>query len=117
MSQRSSHALLSPALLRGALLGGVLALGAALAGCAQQQQEIAACPVAPPPTREEIPKPPVSEHMQIWQPGHWDWNGAAYTWRPGAWVPRQGQSNQWMDGYWSRSTVPGPCSWTPAHWL
>lgn len=100
-------------LLPAFLLAGLLGLDA----CAPVQQNAGACPVAPAPTREEIPKPPVSEDMQIWQPGHWDWNGQTYTWRPGQWVLNTGHSNQWMDGFWSRNTVPGPCVWNPAHWM
>jgi hypothetical protein len=73
------------------LLTGALAVGAVLAGCVPAQQNVAACPVAPVPQHEDIPRPPVSENIQIWQPGRWDWNSATYVWIP--------------------------CVWNPAHWL
>ena len=111
MSSRSSHAWLSAP-----VVGGVIILGAALTGCAPAQT-VAACPQVPQMTREDIPKPPVSETLLIWQPSHWDWNGATYTLVPGAWVQRQGPSNQWLDGYWTQSGPGAACVWSPAHWL
>ncbi|MBU6498887.1 MAG: YXWGXW repeat-containing protein, partial [Rhodospirillales bacterium] len=81
------------------------------------QKDTGACQVAPPPKNEVIPKPPVSEQTQVWQPGHWDWDGSSYAWTPGAWVKRGGHSNQWMDGYWTRNVAPGPCHWVSPHWM
>ena len=71
----------------------------------------------PPPVREEvIPKPPVSEIVLIWQPGHWDWDGTGgYFWRTGEYVDRQGHGTQWQDGYWTNAS--GRWSWIPAHWV
>lgn len=70
----------------------------------------------PPPVRAEvIPKPPVSEEPLIWQPGHWDWEGAGYVWREGDWVKRAGHGTQWQDGYWTTSN--GVWVWQPPHWL
>ncbi len=88
----------------------------ALGGCALQQ-DTGACPV--PPTRkiEKIPKPPVSEHVLLWQPGHWNYANGGYTWVKGQWIPRGSKSGQWFDGYWTRDAAPSPCHWVPAHWL
>jgi hypothetical protein len=88
----------------------------ALAGCAVNNN-IGACPTAPPLVSEVMPKPPVSEQALIWQPGHWDWNGATYAWTAGGWIPRGSISGQWLDGHWERQTVPAACAWVPAHWL
>ena len=87
-----------------------------LSGC-EVVRENTSCPTAPVLRTEVRPKPPVMEEEQIWQPGHWLWNGAAYTWREGAWIKRQGRSNLWMEGTWLRDKVPGPCRWDPAHWV
>ena len=88
-----------------------------LAGCSTLQENAGACPVPPAPKREDIPKPPVSETEQIWQPGFWEYSNGNYSWRPGSWIKRDGRGNQWMDGYWDRASVPGPCKWNPPHWM
>jgi hypothetical protein len=100
------------------MLAASLAAGLALSGCSTVEKNTGACPVPPLPQSEIRPKPPVSEHQQIWQPGHWDWNGSAYSWRPGQWILRSSvSSNQWFEGNWTRDQVPGPCHWVPAHWM
>ncbi|MBN8891576.1 MAG: YXWGXW repeat-containing protein [Alphaproteobacteria bacterium] len=99
------------------LLAACFAAGLALTGCSTVKENTGACPVPPPLKTEERPKPPVSEDTQIWQPGHWDWNGSGYTWREGAWIKRAGGGNLWMDGHWERDRVPAPCYWVPAHWV
>jgi len=93
------------------------ALGIGLAGCQTVQEQAGACPTPPPNQPEQRPLPPVADYEQTWQPGHWDWTGSGYTWRPGAWIPRTPHTLEWMDGYWTRTTSPGPCGWVPAHWL
>ncbi len=95
------------------LLGSVLAISA----CDMVQDNAGACLAVPPLRREERPKPPVAEEEQIYQPGHWEWNGSTYNWREGRWIKREGRSNLWMDGTWVRDKVPGPCRWEPAHWV
>jgi hypothetical protein len=93
----------------------LLLAATALTGCEAASE----CQRSPPMKTEQRPKPPVSEDEQIWQPGSWDWNGTGYTWREGRWIKRAqaGGSNLWMDGYWTRDQVPGPCYWVPAHWV
>lgn len=71
-------------------------------------------PPQPPPTLvETVPLPPVSETPLIWQPGHYDWSGAAYVWQPGRYVPRNGHS-LWQPGAWTGAN--GSYTWVPAHW-
>lgn len=102
--------------MRPALMGllGLLAL----TGCDTVRENAGECPQAPPLRAQERPKPPVSEEEQIFQPGYWDWNGTSYTWREGVWIKkRAGQGSLWMDGFWKRDKVPGPCYWSPARWI
>jgi len=83
-----------------------------LAGCA------AAYPTHPPvpPIRaEQVPTPPHSQVVLIWQPGHFDWNGVEYIWIPGEWVDRAGHGTLWQDGYWQQSAQTS--QWLPAHWM
>lgn len=94
------------------VLGVTLAAGTALlAGCAVQS----APPPIPAMTVEVIPNPPVSATPIIWQPGHWDWNGAGYVWTPGQYVPNTGHGNLFMPGWWAQ-TASG-WQWQPAHWM
>ena len=72
-------------------------------------------PPVPPIRTEEIPAPPSSSVVVIWQPGHFDWNGSDYVWIPGEWVDRAGHGTAWQDGYWGGS-APNSV-WVPAHWL
>lgn len=72
-------------------------------------------PNPPPLPREVVTKPPVSEQLLAWQPGHWDWTGDGFVFREGRWVPREGHGPLWMDGYWANSN--GSWTWLPAHWL
>ena len=87
-----------------------LTVGVLLAACAGP-----AHPPIPPPRAEQVPVPPRSDVVQIWQPGHYDWTGATYVWMPGEWVDRAGRGSLWQDGYW-RQTPAGQV-WTPGHWL
>ncbi|HJS86584.1 MAG TPA: hypothetical protein VJ779_14090 [Acetobacteraceae bacterium] len=97
-----------------AILAGTIAL---LAGCAAQPQvaSMATPPPVPPPRPDPMPKPPVTATLLIWQPGHWDWNGAGYVWQPGEYVPREGHSGLYMPGYWAQT--PSGWQWQPAHWM
>lgn len=72
-------------------------------------------PDVPPVRAERIPAPPGSRITQIWQPGHWDWDGQAYLWADGEWVPRAGHGPLWQDGFWRRLGMA--FVWVPAHWL
>ena len=97
-------------------LAALLAVAALASGCEVVKQNTT-CPTVPALRPEMRPKPPVMEAEQIWQPGHWDWNGATYLWREGQWIRREGRGNLWMDGIWVRERTPGPCRWEPAHWV
>jgi len=72
-------------------------------------------PPIPPIRSEQVPVPPRSSVVLIWQPGHYNWNGNAYVWIPGEWVDRAGHGTLWQDGYWEQ-TAQGSV-WLPAHWF
>ena len=72
-------------------------------------------PSIPPIRAERIPAAPESRITQIWQPGHWDWDGQNYGWLDGEWIPRSGHGPLWQDGYWRRNG--NDFAWVPAHWL
>ena len=72
-------------------------------------------PPVPAVLAEYVPRPPSSRVPLIWQPGHYDWDGARYLWRTGAWVIRADHGTLWQDGYW-QSAAPVSV-WVPGHWL
>ena len=76
-------------------------IGAAwiLAGCTTINPPV---PV-PAPMAETMPKPPVSAEPLIWQPGHWDWTGAAMSGYRAPYVSAEGHSIRWMPGFWEQT--------------
>jgi WXXGXW repeat (2 copies) len=92
------------------LLGAML-----LAGCAVNTPSPSSYPPVPALVVETVPNPPVTTTPLIWQPGHWNWNGANYVWEGGQYVPRTGLSGIWQPGYWTRGPSGG-WVWQPAHW-
>jgi hypothetical protein len=86
-----------------------------LAGCVERQHtDSSPFPPVPPLIPEAMQKPPVTTEPLMWQPGHWDWNGNAYVWARGQYVPAEGHGNLWMPGWWSRG--PAGWFWQPPHW-
>lgn len=85
-----------------------------VAGCVPVSGQ-APAPAVPAIPAERIPAPPASTVTLIWQPSHYDWDGAHYNLVPGRWVPRAGHGSLWQDGGWERSL--GQWKWVPAHWL
>ena len=103
--------------MRPAILAAAFASLVAVGGCQTVQEHAGPCQKAPDPRAETIAKAPVAEFRQIWQPGHWDWDGRGYTWTEGVWVKAEGKGNLWMAGTWDRPVTPGACQWVPAHWM
>ena len=87
------------------------ALALALGACGATQPE----PRVPPPRTELVPAPPPSPVLLVWRPGHYDWTGGGYVWRPGEWVNLAGHGTSWRDGYWQR--IGTSFVWTPGHWM
>ncbi|MDA8050681.1 MAG: hypothetical protein M0002_11850 [Rhodospirillales bacterium] len=97
---------------RAPLLAVLFAGALALAGCAATPP-----PPVPPAKSETIPLPPVAGGVpQIWEPGHWDWNGQGYDWVAGKWIPRDGHPTTFMPGYWAKNPNTGTWTWQPGHW-
>lgn len=92
-----------------------LAASVALAGCVTETTAPFSPPPIPPLQTEVLPLPPVSAVPLIWQPGHWNWNGAGYVWQPGLYVPQGTHSNMFMPGYWQQTT--SGWAWVAPHWL
>jgi WXXGXW repeat (2 copies) len=66
--------------------------GSALAGMSAS--------TAPPPLPTSD-QPPCPEEGDLWTPGYWAWNGVAYYWVPGVWVPPPSVGVLWTPGYWA----------------
>ena len=90
-----------------------LALPVLLAACAATSP--LPYPTVPPLLAERVPAPPRASVPLIWQPGHYDWDGARYTWVAGEWIERSRQGTLWQDGYWRRDGAA--YAWIPAHWI
>ena len=70
--------------------------------------------VAPPPLRvEPVPPPPSPAHE--WVPGHWQWNGAQWVWRPGHYLRRPTPVSYWVPAEWV-ATPRGRWRYVPGHW-
>jgi hypothetical protein len=54
-----------------------------------------------PPALPDADQPPCPEDGDLWTPGYWAWDGAAYYWVPGEWEypPRVGVF--WTPSYWA----------------
>jgi hypothetical protein len=70
--------------------------------------------IAPPPLRvETVPPPPSPAHE--WVPGHWQWNGAQWVWRPGHYLRRPTPVSYWVPAAWV-PTPSGRYRYVPGHW-
>jgi hypothetical protein len=66
---------------------------------------------APPPNQvEPIPAPQIG---QVWDAGHWEWNGTTYWWRRGAWRDARPGSH-WVADRWEQ--VGTEWHRVPGHW-
>ena len=99
--------------MTGLKLARLSILPIALAACVPAGPGMA--PAVPAIRSERIPAPPPSRVTLIWQPGHYDWDGASYDWVGGEWVPRSGHGPLWQDGFWRREG--GRLVWIQAHWM
>jgi hypothetical protein len=59
---------------------------------------------APPPLPAND-QPPCPEDGDLWTPGYWAWDGTAYYWVAGAWVPPPRVGVLWTPGYWAYTGV------------
>jgi hypothetical protein len=71
-------------------------------------------PYPPPPALQtEVVAPPVVG--QVWEPGHWQWNGGAYVWVRGHYIVRAVGVTHWEHGHWAMQG--GTWVWVPGHWV
>ena len=54
-----------------------------------------------PPALPIDDQPPCPEDGDLWTPGYWAWDGAAYYWVPGAWESPPGVGVFWTPSYWA----------------
>ena len=72
----------------------------------------------PPPAPVEVAPSPPGEH-DVWIPGYWTWDGAAYAWTPGRFVAAQAgviwiapryvyrdRVHLYFHGHWGRHHTP-----------
>jgi hypothetical protein len=95
-------------------IGSILfAGGVALAAAGCVATVTTPYPVVPAPRVEVIPTAPST--TVVWEPGHWQWNGATYEWVPGRYVERAAiVGTQWVNGHWENRG--GGWVWVPGHW-
>jgi hypothetical protein len=106
----------------------VLTAGVATVAMAQSVQVITPAPVpvqsqviiapnAPPAPRVETIPPPPSEEARVmyWQPGHWMWDGASWSWSQGQYVQRPTTQAVWEPGHWVQQPSGGYV-WVDGHW-
>jgi hypothetical protein len=70
-------------------------------------------PPQPPPLRMEQP-PVAPAPVDVWSPGHWDWNGHEYTWVPGQWVKPPQTNALWVPSHWEWNGHDW--AWIAGHW-
>ena len=81
----------------------------------QPMSTVIIAPRAPPPARVEIvPPPPQTAAVDIWRPGHWDWNGSDWDWIPGAYIARPRPAVEWHPGHWLQET--NGWAWQDGYW-
>jgi hypothetical protein len=76
-------------------------------------------PVPPPPPHSElVPPPPTGSQPMVWQPGHWQYTGAAgnpWFWADGKYVAVPPGSTTWVPGSWQQQSG-GSWLWVQGHW-
>ena len=85
----------------------------------QAQAPVILAPSQPPPPRDEPPPPPptTTTTVQIWETGHWAWNGTDWVWAHGQYVvrpPTVTTTAIWHPGHWIQQ--PNGWLWVEGHW-
>jgi WXXGXW repeat (2 copies) len=69
----------------------------------------------PPPRAEVIPVlPPGRAELEVWQPGHWRWDGHEHVWVEGRYVARPQRGAEWVPAHYDRR--PGGWVFIEGHW-
>jgi hypothetical protein len=69
----------------------------------------------PPPQSELVPPPPIGAGPVVWQPGHWRWAGASWTWISGQYLQPPPGEALWVPGRWAQQP-DGNWAWIEGHW-
>ena len=67
----------------------------------------------PPPLRMEQP-PVAPAPVDVWTPGHWEWNGHEWAWAPGQWVAPPHTDALWVPSHWEWNGHDW--GWIAGHW-
>ncbi len=70
----------------------------------------------PPPLRQEVIPvlPPGRAEREVWQPGHWRWDGREHIWVAGHYVERPRHGAEWVPAHYDRR--PGGWVFVEGHW-
>jgi hypothetical protein len=70
----------------------------------------------PPPLRREVIPvlPRERAEMEVWQPGHWRWNGHEHVWVEGHYAVRPRHGAVWVPAHYDRR--PGGWIYVEGHW-
>jgi|SRR5471030_922197 len=101
---------------RRSLFGGLVlaaGLGTALAGARAQEVIITR---EPPPLRTEVIPvlPRERAELEVWQPGHWRWDGREHVWVEGHYAARPRREAVWVPPHYDRR--PGGWIFIDGHW-
>ncbi len=95
-------------------IAATLALSLTVAACYVAPAPVAVGTYQPvPPLQQEV-IPPAPSTTVVWEPGHWNWNGARYVWVPGHYLERTAAGEHWVHGHWAQRN--GVWEWMPGHW-
>lgn len=70
----------------------------------------------PPPLRTEVIPviPRERAELEVWQPGHWRWDGHEHVWVEGRYVARPRRGAEWVPAHYDRR--PGGWVYVDGHW-
>ena len=102
-------------LLAGLVPGIVLAAGMGAVASSARADEIIITREPPPLRQEVIPVlPPERAELEVWQPGHWRWDGREHVWVAGHYVARPRRGAEWVPAHYDRR--PGGWVFIEGHW-
>ncbi|HBM91371.1 MAG TPA: hypothetical protein DD400_05815 [Rhodospirillaceae bacterium] len=71
-------------------------------------------PTPPPMAQKEIVPTPQNPMHEIWQKGHWSYNGKKYVWVAGRYMPRPSPTAAWSYERWEKRNYGW--AFVPGHW-
>ena len=75
---------------------------------------VVTAPTAPPAPRVEV-IPPSPGPQMVWEPGHWSFIGATWTWVAGHYEAAPQPTAQWIPGHWTQQPG-GSWLWISGRW-